>query len=642
MRKGVCVIEDFAKYALLGGISSPQDLKALPAEKLPDLAAEIRDYLVHRVTENGGHLASNLGVVELTLALHRVFDSPHDHIIFDVGHQSYVHKLLTGRKEVFDTLRQPGGLSGFTKRAESAHDPFGAGHSSTAISAAIGMAEADARAGSDAYTVAVVGDGALTGGLAYEGLNNCRRNRRLILIVNENEMSISPNTGRLARHLSRLRASRGYLRTKEVTAGALRHVPLIGLPLYRVLRFLKRRLKHFLYGDNLFEQMGIRYYGPIDGNDEQGLEEFLRHAKARECNVILHVKTRKGKGYVPAEENADIYHSLPPAACTVTGETFSTHFGKTLCVLAEQDARVVGITAAMSHGTGLECFRKAYPKRFFDVGIAEAHAVTFAAGLAAGGNRPVVALYSTFLQRAYDSILHDAALQELPLVLCIDRAGLNARDGATHHGVFDVSLLSALPGVRIYTPVTYAGLSSSLKIALKSEQGVSAIRYPSGGEDAAILQAFYPDGADSDVTPSVRTWQSRQGVAELTIVTHGRIASEVLTAARRLDAQGVCTCVLLCEYLAPFADLSAELAPMLAGKLLFVEEEVRAGGVGMNLADALVQRGALSTHGYAIVATKNGFVTPGAGENIRAAAGVDAAAILRAAKKLLDKETELC
>ena len=606
------------------------------------LADEIREYLVHRVTENGGHLASNLGVVELTLALHRVFDAPQDHIIFDVGHQSYVHKLLTGRKEAFDTLRCVGGISGFTKRAESAYDAFGTGHSSTAISAAIGMAEADALAGNTAYTVAVVGDGALTGGLSYEGLNNCRRNLRLIVIVNENEMSISPNTGRLARHLSRLRASRGYLRTKEATAGALRHVPLIGRPLYRLLRRLKRRLKHLFYGENLFEQMGLRYYGPIDGNDEQAVEEFLQHAKSMESSVILHVKTQKGKGYAPAEKDPDIYHSLSPLTCANTGKSFSVHFGEALCEQAAQDARVVGITAAMSHGTGLEIFRKTYPKRLFDVGIAEAHAVTFAAGLCAGGMRPIVAVYSTFLQRAYDSVLHDAALQGLSLVLCIDRAGLNAHDGATHHGVFDVSLLSAIPNVRMYAPVTHAGLTASLAAALARSEGVSAIRYPSGGESDALLAAFYPDGRAPDAVPSVRMWQSRDGAAQLTVVTHGRIAQEALAAARELDAQGVCTRVLLCEYLAPYGELSAELEPLLSGKLLFLEEEVRAGGFGMNLADTLLRRGVLTNEDHTIVATEDGFVTPRAGEDIRAAAGVDAAAILRAARKLLKKETETC
>ena len=625
----------------LSGIASPEDLKKIPKEELPALAEEIRSELVRVTAQNGGHLASNLGVVEMTVAVHRVFDAPKDHIIFDVGHQSYVHKLLTGRKERFDTLRQAGGISGFTKRAESAYDPFGAGHSSTAISAAIGMAEADALVGSDAYTVAVVGDGALTGGLAYEGLNNCRRNLRLVVIINENEMSISPNTGRLAQHLSRLRASHNYLRTKEVTSGALRYVPLVGRPIYRILRRAKRRIKHLFYNENLFEHMGIRYLGPVDGNDQEGLEACLRHARRLGCSVILHVKTQKGKGYDKAEENPDLYHSLPPAACTCAGETFSAYMGRTLCELAEQNEKLVAITAAMSHGTGLECFRKAHPCRFFDVGIAEGHAVTFASGLAAGGMHPVVALYSTFLQRAYDNVLHDAALQQLPLLLCVDRAGLNAADGATHHGIFDVSLLSAMPNVRIYAPITHAGLRTSLTAALAAKEGVYAIRYPSGCEDATLVQAFYPYGRGENEPLGVRVWQSRAGDVALTVVTHGRIAREALEAARALDEAGVPVRVLLCEYLAPYAALSAEIAPLLAGGVLFLEEEVRAGGFGMNLADALLAIGAIKHQSMVIIATENGFVTPKTGENIRHAAGVDAAAICRAAEKLLKrKETE--
>ena len=630
-------MEQFDKWPLLGSISSPDDLKALPADKMEPLASEIREYLVFRVGENGGHLASNLGVVELTLAIHRVFDSPKDHVIFDVGHQSYVHKLLTGRKEAFDTLRRSGGISGFTKRAESPHDAFGAGHSSTSISAAIGMAEAEYRKGSDAWTVAVIGDGALTGGLAYEGLNNCARHLRLIVIVNENEMSISPNTGRLARHLSKLRVSRNYLKTKEFTASTLRHIPLIGRLIYKLLRFVKRRIQHVFYKENLFEHMDIRYRGPVEGNDTAGLETLLRHAKRLGTAVILHVKTKKGQGYAPAEQDPNTYHALLPKNKVLDGVSYSETLGNELARLAEQDEKLCAITAAMSCGTGLEVFRKAHPKKFYDVGIAEGHAVTFAAGLAAGGLRPVVAVYSTFLQRAYDNLLHDAALQDLPVVLCIDRAGLNPGDGPTHHGIFDVAMLSELQSVRIYTPVTRNGLCRSLQTALTFDTGICAIRYPSGCENSDIVDAFYTHEADEQPL-GVRAWGDAADAARITVVTHGRIAAEGLKAVRQLRAAGVPARVLLCEYIAPYGDLSAQIAPMLGGDLIFLEEELRAGGFGMNLADALERRGALAGRKRVIMGTENGSLTPSAGQTIYEAAHIDATAVVKAAENLIKKE----
>lgn len=630
-------MEQFDKWPLLGSISSPDDVKAVPADQLPALASEIRDYLTFRVGENGGHLASNLGVVELTLALHRVFDSPRDHIIFDVSHQSYVHKLLTGRKERFDTLRRSGGLSGFAKRSESEHDAFGAGHSSTAISAALGLAHAEEMKGSDAWTVAVVGDGALTGGLAYEALNNCKQNLRLLIVINENEMSISPNTGRLAQHLSKMRFSRKYLKTKAVTKGTLCYIPLIGRPIYKLLSRAKRRVKRMFYHDNLFEHMGIRYMGPADGNDMASVESALRHAKQVNGCVILHVKTVKGKGYAPAEENPNAYHALPPAG-KERAENFSAVFGKTLTAMADEDARICAITAAMSDGTGLEPFRAAYPTRFFDVGIAEGHAVTFAAGLAAGGLRPVVAVYSTFLQRAYDNVLHDAALQHLPVTLCIDRAGLSCGDGATHHGVFDVAMLSAIPDVRIFSPVSNAGLRASLRVAVE-HPGVAAVRYPNGAENEAVLRAFYPNGVTEDDPLGVRAYGDG-GRSEITIVTHGRIAAVALEVVDALRAQGIAAQVLLCEYLAPFGHLSREIAPLLSGNVLFLEEEILQGGFGMNLAEALRDLGALNGRLYQILATVNGFLTPAAGQTPLQAAGLDADAVTKAALALIDHKDE--
>ncbi len=629
-------MENFSRWPLLAEVNTPEALKALPEKQLAPLAAQIRDYLTYRVGENGGHLASNLGVVEMTMAIHRVFNSPEDHIIFDVGHQSYVHKLLTGRAPLFDTLRMPGGLSGFTKRAESDHDPFGAGHSSTAISAAIGMARSDRLAGKKSWTVAVVGDGALTGGLAYEGLNNCQNDLRLIVIINENEMSISPNTGRLAAQLSRMRTSDGYIRTKELTSGFLRRIPLVGKPLYRGIRRLKRWLKHRFYRENLFEYMGIRYLGPVDGNDTAGVEAILRHAKRLDCSVILHLKTVKGKGYEPAERDAGTYHSVAPARGDAPDKSFSQIMGEALCALGKQNERICAITAAMRDGTGLVPFAERYPDRFFDVGIAEGHAVTFAAGLAAGGYRPVVAVYSTFLQRAVDNILHDAALQGLPLTLCVDRAGLNAADGPTHHGVFDVAFLSLLPNVKIYTPVTERGVALSLRASQESS-GVCALRYPSGAPSQAIKEAFYPDGAPDTI--GVRLYDSGEAPCA-TVVTHGRIADEALLAAERLAQEGIAVRILLCEYIAPYDTLAAEVAPLLVGKAtLFLEEEVRSGGFGMRLCDAMTRAELLRTS-YEILATDDGFVTPAKGETVQQAAGVSAADIHAALCRLTAHEKE--
>ena len=638
-RKGASLTEKFDNWPLLGSVSSPADVKAMPAEKLPTLATEIRDYLAFRVGENGGHLASNLGVVELTLALHRVFDTPQDHLIFDVGHQSYVHKLLTGRKEQFDTLRQAGGLSGFTKRCESEHDAFGAGHSSTSISAALGMAQAEAQKGSGAWTVAVIGDGALTGGLAYEALNNCRQGLRLLIVINENEMSISPNTGRLARHLAKMRTSRNYLQTKKFTSSALRHIPLLGRPLYRFLRWIKRRVKRLLYRENWFEQMGMRYFGPADGNDTESVEMLLRHVKALDGLAVLHFKTKKGKGFTPAEQDPNSYHALSPCTKPHADRTFSRIFGETLTQMAERDERVCAITAAMSDGTGLEPFRHRHPARFYDVGIAEGHAVTFAAGLAAGGLRPVVAVYSTFLQRAYDNVLHDVALQGLPVVLCIDRAGLNAGDGATHHGIFDVAMLAQIPNVRIYAPMTAAGLRVSLRTALSNE-GLTAIRYPNGAENKAVVQAFYPNGIAENEPLQVRSFGDTELEGAVTIVTHGRIAAVALEAVERLRAAGIPARVLLCEYLTPFGDLSREIAPMLGENVLFLEEEIRSGGFGMNLAEALKENGALDGRMYEILATVDGFLTPSAGQTPLQVAGLDADAVTKAALALIDHKDE--
>ena len=617
-------------YTLLNKINSPDDVKALGAHELPLLAAEIREFLVERVTQNGGHLASNLGVVELSVALSRVFSTPHDHVIFDVGHQSYVHKLLTGRREAFDTLRQPGGLSGFMKRTESEHDCFGAGHSSTSVSAALGFAQADKLKGSDAYSVAVVGDGAFTGGMIHEALNNCREDLRLIVIINENEMSISKNIGHFAESLSRLRSGEAYLHTKERTAQVLRHIPLIGKPLLSGLKRFKRFLKNWLYGSNYFENMGLYYLGPTDGNDMAAVEEILRIAKAQKSSVIVHLRTKKGKGYAPAEQDPSEYHGLSPKAGQAT-HGFSETLGKELCRLAETDARVCAVTAAMCEGTGLVPFRQHFGDRFFDVGIAEEHAVTFSAGLAANGMRPFAAVYSTFLQRAYDNILHDAALQGLPLCLCVDRAGFNPSDGPTHDGIFDVAFLSQIPNMTIYTPVTYEGLALSLRAALGSDSPV-AIRYARGGEDPDIKAHFYGGGAISDI--DLRCDFSEREQIDCVLITHGRIAKEAILAKHMLAKEGISLGLMLAESLKPYDVLAQKVAEKLpfGCPVITLEEEIRAGGMGMLLTDALRRMGVLEGREVSIMATDDRFGIQKTNESIYKTMGIDALRIAETVK----------
>lgn len=628
-----------SKYPTLDKVNLPSDLKALPESDIPRLCEEIRNFLVESVSVTGGHLASNLGVVELSVALHRVFDEPSDHIIWDVSHQCYVHKLLTGRRDRFPTLRTPGGLSGFAKRDESEYDPSGAGHSSTSLSAAIGFAEADRMAGRDGYTIAVVGDGAYTGGMIHEALNNCNKNLRLIIVLNENEMSISKNIGRFARSLSKLRTSPGYFRTKRRTVRFLNRIPLVGKALFTAIRNTKQFLKNALYGSNYFENLGIYYVGPIDGNDYKSVEGALREAKKLGESVVLHIKTVKGKGYEPAEADPSRYHSVQPQnAVRHEGHNFSTEMGEQLTRLAEGEYalpcadRIAAITAAMGVATGLEPFERAFPDRYFDVGIAEEHALTFAAGLAANGYHPVVPIYSTFLQRGYDNIVHDIALQRLPVTICIDRAGLSTADGATHHGCFDVSFLSAIPGVRIYTPITFSALGAALRAALLYD-GPSAIRYPNAYEDDSILARFYEGGALVPESPAVRADFSPKDEPDTVIVTHGRIVKEAMRASDICRERGKRVGILLCEYIKPYDALSEEilaLLPRSTETLVYLEEEVRAGGFGVSLSDHIRRDARAEKLREIILAPEESFVIPTKPEPLYRTAGVDAEAIVRA------------
>jgi len=590
------------QQSLLSQVNTPADVKSLPCERLPDLCADIRDFLIDRVPKTGGHLASNLGVVELTVALHRVFDSPKDHIIFDVGHQAYVHKMLTERKHLFADLRKPGGLSGFTSRNESVHDPFGAGHSSTSLSAALGFAEADRLRGDDAYTVCVVGDGAYTGGMIHEALNNCRPDLRLIIVLNENRMSISHNRGTFASYLSRVRLSARYRGFKSRVKTSVGQSSFFG----RVLRSLHGRIKRLLYKQNHFEELGLYYVGPVDGNDIRATEDALAKARSLGCATVVHLRTQKGKGYCPAEDAPDVFHSVR------TGErpdsSFHGEFCRELVRVAEHDRDVVAVTAAMGMGTGLSAFGEAYPDRYFDVGIAEEHALTFSAGLAAAGLKPFAVIYSTFLQRAYDNILHDVALQGLPVRMVIDRAGLALADGPTHHGIFDVAFLSEIPGIRILAPVTYGALREAVRMLAEADRPM-AVRYADAAEDARVASAFpYIEGKPL----GVRTDFPENDPPSRLIVTYGAQTARALEAADILRQRGIGCGVVLLERLAPYGEVAEALQPLLsrAAHVVFAEEGIRAGGASVLLYERLSTLGAFRAGAKVEIVAIEDFATP--------------------------------
>ena len=609
---------------LLETINSPEDLKKLPADQLETLASELRDELLRVVSQNGGHLSSNLGVVELTIALHRVFSSPQDSLIFDVGHQSYVHKLLTGRRETFETLRQYGGVSGFPRMEESPHDAFGCGHSSTSISAAVGIAAANRLAGREDYTVAVIGDGAFTGGMAYEALNNCAGNDRLIIILNDNTMSIARNVGAMDTYLNRFRNSAKYFRFKNRAKRVFQRIPLIGKGLVAVCKRIKAWLRHLLVRENLFEHLGLTYYGPLDGNDEALLETVLREAKQDGRCSVIHVCTRKGKGYPYAEERPDVFHGVGkfdpstgvPVANPAGKASYSDVFGEILCELAEQDPAICAITAAMPDGTGLNGFRERFPERFFDVGIAEEHAVTFACGLASKGYKPVFAVYSTFAQRAYDQLLHDCALQNLPIVLALDRAGLVGPDGATHHGVFDAAFLGQLPGFTLYAPNSAEELRECLKKALSSGKP-SAVRYPKGAESEDIRGQFVSYGSNGAYGDLFAADFGED--PDLALLTYGRLTANVCRAAELLLSKGIHTRVIRMVKLFPSEeDLMASLSDLLkpVRTVCFYEEGVRAGGVGERLFARLAELGSVGGKTLRLRAIEGGVPLHGSNEKL--------------------------
>ena len=560
----------------------PQDLKNLSIYQCRQLCGEVRNILIDTVSSTGGHLASNLGVVELTMSIHRNFNSPKDKIVWDVGHQAYVHKLLTGRADRFYTLRQEDGISGFPKPAESEHDTFIAGHSSTSISAAFGIAQAMRLQGKEDYTVAVIGDGAMTGGMVYEGLNDAAvSDEPMIVILNDNEMSIDRNVGGMSRHLSRLRTKDRYLGMKKKYRSILRSLPG-GKGIYRITKSLKNRLKRMLLPTTIFENMGMTYMGPVDGHDLPGLITLLRTARDLKEPVLVHVITQKGKGYAPAEQEPSRFHGIggfdPASGKSLSGkvETYSDAFGETMVELAQKNPKVCAITAAMPAGTGLLNFQKQFPKRTFDVGIAEEHAISMAGGLAKQGMIPVVALYSTFLQRGYDQIMQDIALQQLHVVLAIDRAGVVGDDGPTHHGVFDIGFLRQVPGMTILNPVSLAEQQAMLRWAVEECNGPVAIRYPRGTE--GIYAASDWQGMEG---PLVKCHRQGSGV---TLITYGSMLENVMEAAKLLSQQGIETTVLRLLSVTNFRP--EELATAMADcRCAIVVEEVCTGsGIREDLA----------------------------------------------------------
>ncbi len=505
-------------YPILDTVNSIQDLKALKEDRLPALCEELRMFLIKHVSKTGGHLASSLGAVELIVAMHYVFDSPMDKLVFDVGHQAYVHKILTGRKEAFDTLRQEGGISGFPKHSESEHDVFNTGHASTAISAALGLARAMRQKGEDGMAVALVGDGAMTGGLSFEALDDAGQEKiPLLVILNDNQMSISKNVGGINNSLTMMRTNRSYNAFKRWLNGIL-ETSSFGQKLGKRMERFKNRIKRFFAPNLPFEQFGILYLGPIDGHDVRKVIKYLRRCRELKKPMILHAFTTKGKGYPFAVENPEKFHGIAPFE-VMTGKVSSQRqkscselFGETLIRLAQADDRIVAITAAMSAGTGLQPFEKAFPDRFYDVGIAEAHAVTMAAGLARGGLRPVVAVYSSFLQRAYDSLLHDVCMQKLPVVIALDRAGLVGADGETHQGMFDPAYLSTMPYLAVYSPSSQAEMVAMLEMAMQREEP-AVVRYPRGSLPDVPMKTGLLFGK----------WEIAEPLQDTVIVAHGTL-----------------------------------------------------------------------------------------------------------------------
>ncbi len=608
----------------------PEQLNTLTDIQAKLLCDQLREQIVAGVSKTGGHLASSLGVVEATVAVHRVFDLERDRLVFDVGHQCYAHKILTQRGGQMDTLRKLGGLSGFPKPREHRADAFIAGHASNAVSVALGMARARTLSREDYYVLAMLGDGAMTGGLAYEGLSDAGQSgEQLVVILNDNGMSITKNVGGVAQHLAQQRLKPQYLQFKKVYKRAT-GATAVGRGLYRFTHKAKQAVKNAVLHCSMFEDMGFTYLGPVDGHDVNYLTRLLRYAKELDCPVLLHIKTVKGKGYPPAEREPDRFHGVGPfrvedgAPLKEGGETFSSVFGDTLCRLARERDDIAAVTAAMPDGTGLVGFAQEFPKRFFDVGIAEGHAVSMAAGMAKQRMVPVAAIYSTFLQRAYDMLIHDVAIQGLHVVLGVDRAGLSGEDGETHHGVFDVAYLSSVPGMKIYCPASFEELRAMLRHAVEKVRGPVAVRYPRGGEGE--FKALCGVEGAGVLRPG----------ADVTIAAYGTMVNEALAAAKLLEEKGRSTQVVKLNSIAPLdVDILAACAKK-TGRLVVAEECVDAGCVGRRIAAEFALRGVSGVR-LALVDLGDRFVQHGTVTELRALCGIDGASIARKALEVMDR-----
>ena len=621
--------------SFLERINSPEDLKALSRSELPILASEIRKVIIEVVSKNGGHLAPSLGTVELAIAIHYVFNAPADKIIWDVGHQSYAHKLLTGRREQFHTLRQLDGICGFTRMSESPYDAFSTGHSSTSISAGLGIACAKRLKNDKSKVIAVIGDGSMTAGLAYEGLNQAGdTNKNIIVILNDNDMSIAHNVGALSSFLSRAFSAKYLQDFKKELKDFLKSLPKVGDDIYQFAKRSKESFKTFITPGMLFEAFNFEYFGPINGHNLNHLIDILNNIKCLNEPVLLHVSTKKGKGYSPAEKNPVYFHGV---GCfnADTGEslnkgcsvpTYTQVFGETLFQMAKKDERIVAVTAAMPEGTGLVKFAKAYPDRFFDVGIAEQHAVTFAAGLATEGLKPVVAIYSTFLQRAYDQILHDVCIEALPVVFAIDRGGIVGEDGATHNGVFDLSYLRSLPNMVVMAPKDENELARMLTTSL-AHKGPIAVRYPRGDVEGVKIEK-------RDIPLPIGKGEILQKGNDVLILAIGRSVSEALAAHSTLAEKGISATVVNCRFVKP---LDADLIGALAGeipRIITVEENVRQGGFGSAVLECLSDLGITGFH-LQCIGIPDTFVEHGPQKILRSKYGIDASTIVDTAKRLI-------
>jgi 1-deoxy-D-xylulose-5-phosphate synthase len=617
---------------ILERINEPKDLKGLSYPELKQLAREIREEMIEVVSTNGGHLAPNLGVVELTLALHRTFDTPKDKIIWDVGHQTYIHKLITGRQKGFKSLRRYKGLSGFPKLAESPHDSFETGHSSTSISAAVGYAKARDLKKEKTHVIAVIGDGAMTGGMAYEALNHAGHTKtKVIVVLNDNEMAISQNVGAMSSYLSRLRTDPRYDRSKDEIESLLKRIPKIGSRMARAAEKAKDSLKYLFVPGLLFEELGFTYLGPIDGHDQLAMEQLFEQAKQVKEPVLVHVLTTKGKGYGPAEKNPDVFHGVGPfnketgeIPQKTTAPTFTQVFGETLCNIAENDSRVVAITAAMPGGTGLGPFSKKFPDRFFDVGIAEQHAVTFASSLALGGIKPVISIYSTFYQRAYDQVLHDVCLPGANVVMAIDRAGVVGDDGPTHHGVFDMTFLRVIPNLTFMAPKDENELRHMLNTALKLD-GPVALRYPRSVGQGLDLSEELKE------LPIGKAEVLREG-KDLTLIGIGPMVYTCLDAAQELRHRGVEATVINLRFVNPIDRETILRYARMTKRIITVEDHMLVGGMGSAVLEVLSDEGltdvTVERLGY------EGYVDQGAISLLHQAYGLSVKGILTAVERL--------